>query len=299
MATAKDWITAARPRTLPLAIANIAMGGTLAAYFGDFNGIVFACTVITAICLQILSNLANDYGDHINGADHIHREGPDRAVQSGAISPSVMKKAMALMTALSLIFGITLIYLSPITWQAAAVFLGLGFVSIWAAINYTAGSNPYGYRALGDVSVFLFFGLLSVMGCFYLQLGRIEWSIILPAISCGVFSMAVLNINNIRDIESDTLAGKVSLAIKLGRTNATRYHLILLTIGILAAAIFSYMHFSNYWQFLFLITIPLLLINYNAVKLKNKAMELDPFLKQMALTTLLFVITFSLGLLAF
>lgn len=297
MPTAKDWIIAARPRTLPLAIANIAMGGALAAYFGQFSWLILHLTIGTAVALQILSNLANDYGDSIHGADHVEREGPDRSVQSGAITSDQMKKAMILTGAFALVLGLTLIYFSQVSIAGSVVFIGLGLVSIWAAVNYTAGSNPYGYRALGDLSVFLFFGLLSVIGSFYLQSGYFEPSILLPAMSCGLFSMAVLNINNIRDIKSDQLAGKRSLAIKMGRTNAVRYHLFLLAVGLACAVSFMAMHFSSYWQYLFLVVTPLLFVNFNAVRSKTKAMELDPFLKQMALTTLLFVITFSIGLL--
>ena len=175
-------------------------------------------------------------------------------------------------------------------------FIALGFIAVWAAINYTAGDKPYGYRGLGDLSVFLFFGLLSVIGSYYLQSSTWNWSIILPAISCGAFSMAVLNINNIRDIESDQIAGKNSLALKMGRSAAVTYHAALLIIGLISASLFTFIDYSHLVQLMFLLVIPLLIINYGAVKSKIKPMELDPYLKQMALTTLLFVITFSIGL---
>ncbi len=293
----KHWIAAARLRTLPLAMANIIMGGVLAAYFADFSWGLFGLTVLTALALQILSNFANDYGDHIHGADHINREGPSRAVQSGQISASAMKRAMVITGVIALVSGLALLLISPLSWMERGVFVGLGLVAIWAAINYTAGDNPYGYRAMGDVSVFLFFGVLAVVGGFYVMTGVWEWTTILPAISCGVFSMAVLNINNIRDIDSDVQAGKRSLAIKLGRDNAVRYHLGLLTIGVLCAMLFTYLHFQSPWQWLFMLTLPLFFINYRAVLTKTQAMELDPYLKQMALSTLLFVVTFSVGLL--
>ena len=297
VSSTKSWIQAARLRTLPLAIANVSMGAILSQYFGAFNWPIYLMTVITAILLQVLSNLANEYGDFIHGADHADRSGPSRTVQSGAISANAMKKVMYLTAGLSIVSGVILISLTTLSIPLKIVFLALGLVAVWASINYTAGSNPYGYRGYGDVSVFLFFGLLSVVGSFYLQRVQWQWSILLPAISCGAFSMGVLNVNNIRDLESDAMAGKNSLALKMGRVKAVRYHALLLTIGIMASAIFTMIHFERGYQWLFLIITPLLIINFRAVQLKVKPMELDPYLKQMALTTLLFVISFGIGLL--
>ncbi len=290
------WIQAARLRTLPLAIANVSMGAVLAYHFGQFSWVIYGLTVLTAILLQILSNLANEYGDFVHGADHDQREGPQRTVQSGAISAPEMKNAMLLVGALCILSGCTLVFLTGLPIVSKMVFIALGFIAVWAAINYTAGDKPYGYRGLGDLSVFLFFGLLSVIGSYYLQSSTWNWSIILPAISCGAFSMAVLNINNIRDIESDRIAGKNSLALKMGRSTAVTYHSSLLITGLISASLFTLIDYSHWIQLMFLMVIPLLTINYRAVKSKIKPMELDPYLKQMALTTLLFVITFSIGL---
>ena len=297
VSSTKSWIQATRLRTLPLAIANVSMGAILSHYFGAFNWPLYLMTVITAILLQVLSNLANEYGDFIHGADHADRSGPSRTVQSGAISANAMKKAMYLTAGLSIVSGVILISLTTLSIPLKIVFLALGLIAVWASINYTAGSNPYGYRGYGDVSVFLFFGLLSVVGSFYLQRVQWQWSILLPAISCGAFSMGVLNVNNIRDLESDAMAGKNSLALKMGRVKAVRYHALLLTVGIMASAIFTMIHLERGLQWLFLIITPLLIINFRAVQLKVKPMELDPYLKQMALTTLLFVISFGIGLL--
>ena len=297
VSSTKSWIQATRLRTLPLAVANVSMGAILSHYFGAFNWPLYLMTVITAILLQVLSNLANEYGDFIHGADHADRSGPSRTVQSGAISANAMKKVMYLTAGLSIVSGVILISLTTLSIPLKIVFLALGLIAVWASINYTAGSNPYGYRGYGDVSVFLFFGLLSVVGSFYLQRVQWQWSILLPAISCGAFSMGVLNVNNIRDLESDAMAGKNSLALKMGRVKAVRYHALLLTIGIMASAIFTMIHLERGHQWLFLIITPLLIINFRAVQLKVKPMELDPYLKQMALTTLLFVISFGIGLL--
>ena len=262
VSSTKSWIQATRLRTLPLAIANVSMGAILSHYFGAFNWPLYLMTVITAILLQVLSNLANEYGDFIHGADHADRSGPSRTVQSGAISANAMKKAMYLTAGLSIVSGVILISLTTLSIPLKIVFLALGLIAVWASINYTAGSNPYGYRGYGDVSVFLFFGLLSVVGSFYLQRVQWQWSILLPAISCGAFSMGVLNVNNIRDLESDAMAGKNSLALKMGRVKAVRYHAMLLTIGIMASAIFTMIHFERGYQWLFLIITPLLIINF-------------------------------------
>ena len=293
----KSWIQAARLRTLPLAIANVSMGAILSQYFGAFDWLIYLMTAITAILLQVLSNLANEYGDFIHGADHDDRLGPVRTVQSGAISADAMKKAMYLTAGLSIASGVMLIAITTLSIPVKVGFLALGLIAVWASINYTAGANPYGYRGSGDVSVFLFFGLLSVIGSYYLQRVQWQWSILLPAISCGTFSMAVLNVNNIRDLKSDSVAGKNSLALKMGRDMAVKYHALLLLIGILTSVLFVAIHFESWSQWLFIIITPLLLINFRAVKRKVEPMELDPYLKQMALTTLLYVVIFGIGLL--
>lgn len=293
----KSWIQAARLRTLPLAIGNVSMGAILSQYFGAFDWLIYWMTVITAVLLQVLSNLANEYGDFIHGADHAGRSGPSRTVQSGAISADVMKKAMYLTAALSIASGVILIAITTLSISAKIVFLVLGLIAVWASVNYTAGANPYGYRGYGDVSVFLFFGLLSVIGSYYLQRVQWHWSILLPAISCGTFSMAVLNVNNIRDLKSDGIAGKNSLALMMGRDIAVKYHALLLIIGVFTSCMFVTIYFESWLQWLFVIITPLLLINYGAVRRKVEPMELDPYLKQMALTTLLYVAIFGIGLL--
>jgi 1,4-dihydroxy-2-naphthoate polyprenyltransferase len=293
--TLKSWLAAFRLRTLPLALAGIGMGSFLAASFGSFRWQVFSLCALTAIFLQILSNLANDYGDFVNGADSEARQGPQRMVQSGQISPATMRFAMGVFMVLSLVSGLGLLFWAIDSWQSFWLFLGLGILSIIAAITYTAGSRPYGYMGLGDISVFIFFGLVAVLGTFYLHTRRFEPLLLLPAMSCGLFATAVLNINNIRDIESDKLAGKYSIPVRLGRERAVWYHWFLLTAGVVCAFLYVLGHFSNWGQFLFLITLPLFWHNAWAVATKKQATEIDPYLKQMALSTLLFVITFGIG----
>ncbi|KAA5547399.1 1,4-dihydroxy-2-naphthoate polyprenyltransferase [Adhaeribacter rhizoryzae] len=295
----KAWISAFRLRTLPLALASIGMGSFLAAAEGKFNLAVVGWCMLTTLLLQILSNLANDYGDTKHGADSIHRQGPQRAVQAGLITPGQMKRAMVIFTLLSLFSGLMLL------WTAFGheglylflLFLGLGLAAIWAAINYTAGAKPYGYAGLGDISVFLFFGLVGVGGTYFLQTQSLNYRILLPAASLGFFSTAVLNVNNIRDIESDRLAGKYSLPVRLGPIKARIYHLVLLTAGFLASLFFVLLTSHNNWQFLFLLALPLLGFNGWQVWRIRQSKALDPYLKQMALTTLVFVVSFGIGLL--
>lgn len=292
----KAWIEALRPRTLPLALSSIAMGSFLAVAYNVFNTVICILALLTTALLQMLSNLANDYGDFQHGADSDEREGPSRMVQSGAISAEQMRNAIILFTLLCLITGILLLYLAfNNNWEKFIPFLVLGVISIVAAIAYTMGVRPYGYAGLGDISVFLFFGMVGVGGSFYLFSQNWSNDILLPAVSCGTFSVAVLNINNIRDIKSDEKAGKYSIPVRIGKKKAVAYHWILLMAGVISAVLFTILNYESVWQWLFLISIPALY--YNGKKVSELPSEkLDPYLKQMALSTLLFVITFGTGL---
>ena len=295
--TISNWLEAFRLRTLPLALSSIGMGSFLAASYGKFDLIVFILCVTTTIFLQVLSNLANDYGDSRHGADSAERLGPSRSVQAGKISAKSMKKAMILFIVLSFISGIALLYYSLGVSQVLyfVIFFILGLLSIGAAITYTAGKKPYGYAGLGDISVMIFFGWIGVGGTFYLFTGIYLWDIILPASCCGFFATAVLNINNIRDIDSDKKAGKKSIPVRIGATKARIYHLFLLISGVLTALVYVILHFETPYQFLFVLAFPLIVLNAKAILTKKSPKEIDPFLKQMAITTLLFVISFGIG----
>jgi len=294
----KAWLEAFRLRTLPLSLSCILMGTFLAADKGYFKLDIFLLAVSTTVLLQILSNLANDYGDSIHGADSVDRKGPSRAVQKGSISKNEMKKAIILFSVFSFISGILLLY---VTFKEQMIylliFLGIGLASIFAAINYTAGSKPYGYRGLGDLAVLTFFGFVGVGGTYFLQTKSIDLVSLLPALSCGLFATGVLNINNIRDIESDKGAGKISIPVRLGREKAVIYHWIILIIGFLASVAFVLLNFGNIAEWIFLVTLPLFFVNAKAVYTKKEPHLLDPYLKQLSLTTLAFVITFGFGLL--
>jgi 1,4-dihydroxy-2-naphthoate octaprenyltransferase len=290
------WLKAFRLRTLPLALSSIAMGGFLASAADAFEWPIFLLCILTTIFLQILSNLANDYGDSIHGADSVDRKGPSRAVQSGAISSSSMRNAIVVFVILSLLSGVSLLLLAFGTeWKAILFFLGLGLLSILAAIAYTVGKKPYGYIGLGDISVLIFFGIVGVMGSYYLFTKEITFLETLPAISCGLFSVAVLNVNNVRDIESDLRAGKYSVPVRIGKKNAAIYHWIIISIGILASLVYTVLNFHSFSQLLFLLTVPLFVKNARAVQQKDSN-QLDPYLKQMALSTLVFVLLFGAGL---
>jgi len=291
------WISAFRPRTLPLALASIFTGGFLAKAAGQFNGTVVALAALTTILLQVLSNLANDYGDSQNGADSVHREGPQRAVQSGAITPAQMKRGMVICGLLALASGVWLLWLA-LGAAGLGLFLGflaLGILAIWAAVNYTAGANPYGYSGFGDISVFLFFGMVGVCGTYFLQAHTLPLTVLLPAAALGCFATAVLNVNNIRDINSDVLAGKITIPVRLGALHARRYHWLLLLLGLGCATVFVALTYHSPWQWLFVLATPLFAFNALQVWRRQEAMQLDPLLKQMALSTLVFTLLFGLG----
>jgi 1,4-dihydroxy-2-naphthoate octaprenyltransferase len=295
--TVKTWLGAFRLRTLPLALSCIGMGGFLAANAHAFRWDIFLLCVSTTIFLQILSNLANDYGDSVNGADSNHRKGPSRAVQSGTISMSQMKTAVVIFVLLCLASGMTLLFVSfGLNWSALLFFFGLGVLSIVAAIAYTVGKRPYGYAGLGDVSVLLFFGLVGVLGSYYLFTKQVSGLEALPALSCGFFSIGVLNVNNMRDIDSDRLAGKYSIPVRIGKDRASYYHWFLILGGLTAAVAYSVINYQTPLQFLFLLSAPLF-VRIGIAVTRKSSVELDPYLKQMALSTLMFVVLFGIGLL--
>lgn len=287
----KHWLSAARPRTLPLALASIFMGSFLAASAGQFDWLIFSLCCLTTIALQVLSNFANDYGDTQNGADLAGRIGPQRAVQSGAITSKQMLNGIYILTVICLIFGVSLLYFSlkDISIQAFWGFFGIGLLSILAAYTYTAGKNPYGYAGLGDISVLIFFGLIGVLGSNYLFTKTFDWVNVLPAVSCGLFATGVLNINNIRDIESDTRAGKKTIPARLGKRKAIIYHWLILGLGMISILTFSILQGES--KFYYIVVFPLFFWNgLKVARLPNP----DPMLKQMALSTLFFVLLFGL-----
>lgn len=262
-----------------------------------FRWPIFILSAITTVFLQILSNLANDYGDSIHGADNSLREGPVRAVQSGIINRRSMKRGVILFVLLSFTSGISLLLVSfGFDLKLLLIFLGLGVVSIAAAVYYTSGKRPYGYAGLGDVSVMIFFGFVGVLGTYFLHTGTFQENNLLLAATSGFFATAVLNINNIRDIDSDKQAGKKSIPVRIGRSNAVVYHWILLSAGWICAILFTILEYQSPVQLLFVISLPLFFVNGLNVAKRKQAAALDPYLKQMALSTLLFVILIGVGM---
>jgi len=298
MAGISDWIKAFRLRTLPLSLSSIGMGGFLTYSQNVFEGPVFMLCVLTTLFLQILSNLANDYGDYVNGADSIFRVGPERAVQSGAITTKQMKLAIALFAILSLCTGVSLLYQvrGLISLNVLGVFFIVGILAIAAAITYTAGKKPYGYAGLGDMAVFVFFGPVAVCGTYYLQAGSLTLDLLLPAISCGLFSTGVLNVNNLRDINSDALVGKKSIPVRIGPVFGRIYHLALISLAWLCATIYILLYMNSIVNFMYVLTLPLFIKHLYSVYSTKEPKLLDPYLKQLALSTLLFVLTFGIGI---
>jgi len=288
------WLYAFRLRTLPLALSSIFLASFIAYSSGNFRWEVLILAAVTTVLLQVLSNLSNDYGDSIHGADSSERKGPIRAVQSGVISTGEMKRAMVLFSLMALFSGLMLLYVALSNLLLFAIFLFIGLIAIGAAITYTSGKKPYGYAGLGDLSVFLFFGLTGVVGTYFLHSLSFDPLILLPATSLGLFSTCVLNINNVRDIESDEKAGKKSIPVRIGFRAALIYNWALIVVGNLTMAVFCLIT-QAYGGFLFLITLPLMIQVGAGINRAPFPAQIDPFLRKMAIATLLWVLAFGLG----
>lgn len=303
-----DWIKAARLRTLPLSLSGIIMGAFIAKWrlYGE-GGIwdwkIFALALLVTLLYQILSNYANDYGDGVKGTDAKRiNEAEARAVASGKITAKQMKNAVIIVSLLSFIATIGLLYVAfiPNYMNEFYIFIGLGVACILAAIGYTVGKKPYGYMGLGDLFVFIFFGLVSVCGSYFLFTKTFSWDMLLPGTAVGMMSMAVLNLNNMRDIESDRLSGKNSFALRIGFKNAMIYEMILLQLPLILILIFlglnGFIQSQNYYVFIVMI----LLIPFS--KLRRKIMsvkepkDLDPFLKQVGILTFTMAVLTAIGL---
>ncbi|MFC2110990.1 1,4-dihydroxy-2-naphthoate polyprenyltransferase [Bacteroidota bacterium] len=298
MNKAKIWLEAFRLRTLPLAFSCIIVGNALAFIEGEFSYFVFALTLLTALFLQVLSNLANDYGDSQKGTDNENRVGPERTVQKGDIKPKAMKTAIIIFVLLSLASGITLIIrgLSNISLNIKLLFLLLGIAGIIAAIKYTVGKKAFGYHGFGDLFVFIFFGLVGVIGSYYLHSHKFDFLILLPAASIGFLSTGVLNLNNIRDIKNDKISGKNTIPVKLGEKTAKIYHAILLILAIVCIIIYVFIKYESLYQLAFLVVVPLIIANIISIFKVRESKDYDKLLKPLAITTFVFSVVFSLGL---
>ncbi|MDO4462761.1 MAG: 1,4-dihydroxy-2-naphthoate octaprenyltransferase [Bacteroidia bacterium] len=291
----KRWISAFRLRTLPLSLSLIAMGSIVAYQRGIFAWDICTFALLTTLGLQILSNLCNDYGDTVNGADNEQRVGPTRSMQSGAITPKEMKTAIILWAIFSLISGITLLISAfpRLGWQGMTTLFIIGLLCIGAAITYTMGKKPYGYIGLGDISVFIFFGLVGVAGSEALYEGTLWLPALLPACSIGLLSVGVLNMNNMRDYESDKQTGKKTLVVMMGVNNARIYHTILMLVSF-ATLITYILIYGKYTQMISLLSIPLFIKNI-MYTLHHTGRDLDKQLPLVAMGTFFTVLLFVIG----
>lgn len=298
MSKLQPWVKAARLRTLPLSLSGIILGAFLAASKFDFDWMIFLLSVATTIGFQVLSNFANDYGDGIKGTDNEDRVGPKRALQSGEITPKQMLKGIKITSGLTLIIALLLIYVSfgKENIMYSMLFFFLGIASIAAAVKYTVGDKAYGYRGFGDIFVFLFFGLVSVCGSYFLYTHTLDFTIFFPAFSVGLLSVGVLNLNNMRDRESDAKSGKNTLVVKIGEEFAKYYHYYLLITAFLFAFLYTSLHFQSPKQFLFIIGFVPIFLHLRTVYNNDNPKLLDPELKKLALSTFLFAFLFGLGL---
>ena len=262
---------------------------------GALTTVIFCA--LTAILLQVLSNLANDYGDFKKGTDSAKRVGPQREMQSGSITENEMRRGIAIVSALCLLIGgILLFVLARLTWQELAVFAALGIGAVLAAVLYTLGKHPYGYRGLGDLFCFLFFGWAAVAGTFYLATKTLDFSVLLPATSMGLLSNAVLNINNMRDYENDRASGKISLVVKLGLQKAFVYHCLLIVGAFVCLTVFLILKHAPVYAYLFLLLFLLFFKDLRAIK-NTQPEQLDPFLGRQVRNTFLLVVVYGVLLL--
>lgn len=297
----KHWIEAARVRTLPLSVSGIIVGSFYAMSQGMFNWNIVAFALLTTLGLQILSNFANDYGDGVKGTDNDDRVGPKRAIQSGLITPIAMKKAMMITSVITLAFAVLLIYFAfkeSYLWYSL-FFLVLGVIAIASAIRYTVGTGAYGYRGFGDVFVFVFFGLVSTFGVYFMFSKSIDWLLLLPATAIGFLSVGVLNLNNMRDEESDRKSGKNTIVVKMGGVLAKKYHFFLVISSMVLVLIFAFLKDFHFDQYIFVVAyFPMMSHLMTVVKNKNPKL-LDPELKKLAISTFLLAILLALCLIYF
>lgn len=290
MTKTKAWIAAARLRTLPLSISGILIAGALASYAEAFNGLILALSLATTLGFQILSNFANDYGDGIKGTDNQDRVGPARALQSGALTAAELKKGMWITALLTLALAILLVYVAfgRENIIVSVVYIFLGIAAIAAAIKYTVGDSAYGYRALGDLFVFIFFGLVSVVGGYCLYTIDLQLLVVIAAFVPGLWSTAVLHLNNMRDRNSDLASNKITMAVKLGVESSKYYHSFLLLIGIASGGFVTHSMATIGYHYLPLLAVIPLLLNMQTVWKTKDPKDLDPELKKVALSTFLF-----------
>ena len=306
----KHWIQAARLRTLPLSVSGIIVGSMYALAYPTnkiltptevFSWRIFGFAILTTLGLQILSNFANDYGDGVKGTDNADRVGPQRALQSGAITPGAMKRAIVVTSVLTLISAISLIYFAfrDTNIGYSLFFLILGILAIASAIRYTIGNTAYGYRGFGDVFVFVFFGLVSTLGVNFLFSKQLNFDLFLPATAIGLLSVGVLNLNNMRDEASDRKSNKNTIVVKIGIEKSKKYHYFLIVTAMILVLIFAILNDFNFDQYLFLLAYIPLTKHLVTVYKNQQARDLDPELKKLALSTFALSVLLALCMIFF
>ena len=284
-----------RLRTLPLSLAGVILGAMLASSEFKVSVIVIVFLLLTTIFLQILSNLSNELGDVLNGTDTPDRQGPEYGIAEGGLSVNDMKRLISVIATLCALSGCAMIWTSFGTLFSlrSAGLLVLGALAIIAAMRYTLGPSPYGYRGLGDIAVFIFFGLVSVLGGFYVCAHTISSPLLaLPAAAVGLFSVGVLNVNNIRDMKTDS-ANRVTVAIRLGLRGSRIYQTVLISAGWILLVVFAALYKPSPWHFLFLAVLPLHFIHLKGIWTKTDR-ALDPMLPLLVMST--FILCLILGL---
>ena len=296
----KVWLKAVRLRTLPLSVSGILIGNSLCFQHPEFSGTLFVLMLFTAISFQIISNFANDYGDGVKGTDNENRVGPKRVLQQGLLSRAILKKGIVIISLISLLLAFVLIFLAfgSNSWHYILIFIGLSFASVWAAIFYTVGNKAYGYYGFGDLFVFLFFGGVSVLGAYFVQLKTFSYPAILLSLMVGFLSVGVLNLNNMRDIDNDAFVGKRTLVVIMGAAIAKKYHLFLLIVSVsILVYVFSSVSIRFFW-IPYLAIIPLM-VHFISVLKNSEPKFFDPELKKLSLSifflSILIFFSFYLG----
>jgi 1,4-dihydroxy-2-naphthoate octaprenyltransferase len=306
----RHWVEAARLRTLPLSVSGIIVGSMYALAYPTtnvltptevFNWQLFGFAILTTLGLQVLSNFANDYGDGIKGTDNEDRIGPKRAIQSGVISPQAMKRAIIITSILTFISAVLLIYFAfgETNIAYSILFLVLGLLAIASAIRYTVGNTAYGYRGYGDLFVFVFFGLVSTLGVNFLYSKELDYKLFLPAIAIGFLSVGVLNLNNMRDEESDKKSGKNTIVVKIGGAKAKKYHYFLVISAMILVLVFAVLNNFQFDQYIFVVAYFPLISHLMTVYKNKDPKKLDPELKKLAISTFLLSVLLSLCLIFF
>lgn len=291
----KQWIEAARLRTLPLSVSGIIVGSmyalrptnTIETPTEVFSWSIFGLALLTTLGLQVLSNFANDYGDGVKGTDNSDRVGPMRAIQSGAISAQAMKQAIIVTSVLTLFSAVALIYVSfkDTNLWFSLFYLVLGILAIVSAIRYTVGKTAYGYRGFGDIFVFVFFGLVSTLGVNFLYAKQLDFDLFLPAAAIGLLSTGVLNLNNMRDEASDRKSNKNTMVVQMGGAKAKKYHYFLVISAMVLVLVFAILSEYRLDQYLFVLAYIPLIKHLKTVQANQNPKELDPELKKLALST--------------